>query len=90
METKIKPFKNLGLFFLLSILSVLFIAPIIIVLINSFKGQFYISDAPFSLPNALTFAGTENYLNGIERTNFFTAFFYSLFITVGSVPLAPQ
>ena len=87
METKIKPFKNLGLFFLLSILSVLFIAPIIIVLINSFKGQFYISDAPFSLPNALTFAGTENYLNGIERTNFFTAFFYSLFITVGSVLL---
>lgn len=87
MQSKIKPFKNLGLFFLLSILSVLFIAPIIIVLINSFKGQFYISDAPFSLPNALTFAGTENYLNGIERTNFFTAFFYSLFITVGSVLL---
>ena len=72
---------------LLLILSAAFIAPIVIVLFNSFKGQFYISDAPFSLPNSLTFAGFTNYLNGIEKTNFFTAFFYSLFITVGSVLL---
>ena len=60
---------------------------IIIVLINSFKGQFYISEAPFSLPNALTFAGLKNYIGGIEKTNFFTAFLYSLFVTVGSVLL---
>ena len=78
--------KDLTFLFLL-ILSVAFIAPVIIVLINSFKGQFYISEAPFSLPNSLTFAGLTNYLNGIEKTNFFTAFFYSLFITVGSVLL---
>ncbi|MBO5105761.1 MAG: carbohydrate ABC transporter permease [Clostridia bacterium] len=74
-------------FFVLLVLSVIFIAPVIIVLINSFKGQFYISDAPFSLPNALTFAGLENYTSGITKTNFFSAFFYSLFITVGSVLL---
>ena len=57
--------------FLLIILSLLFIAPVIIVLINSFKGQFYIADAPFTLPNALTFSGAENYINGIEKTVFF-------------------
>lgn len=79
--------KSTPIFLLLIILSILFIAPVIIVLINSFKGQFYISDSPFSLPNALTFSGLANYLNGIEKTNFFTAFLYSLFVTVGSVLL---
>lgn len=79
--------KSTPVFLLLIVLSALFIAPVIIVLINSFKGQFYISEAPFSLPNSLTFSGIANYLNGIERTNFFTAFLYSLFVTVGSVLL---
>ena len=83
METKSA--KNYGIFLLLVLLCALFIAPVVIVLINSFKGQFYISDAPFSLPNSLTFAGLVNYINGVQKTGFFTAFFYSLFITVGSV-----
>lgn len=78
--------RPLGTFFLL-ILSLLFIAPVIIVLMNSFKGQFYISDAPFTLPTAETFAGLTNYINGIEKTGFFPAFWYSLFITVSSVLL---
>lgn len=79
--------KSSATVFLLIILSLIFVAPIIIVLINSFKGQFYIADAPFSLPNALTFVGGENYTNGIEKTGFFSAFFYSLFITISSVLL---
>ena len=78
--------STLGTFFLL-ILSLLFIAPVIIVLINSFKGQFYISDAPFTLPTLETFSGLTNYINGIEKTGFFSAFGYSLFITVSSVLL---
>ena len=78
--------RPLGTFFLL-ILSLLFIAPVIIVLMNSFKGQFYISDAPFVLPTSETFAGLTNYTNGIEKTGFFSAFGYSLFITVSSVLL---
>ena len=78
--------RPLGTFFLL-ILSLLFIAPVIIVLMNSFKGQFYISDAPFTLPTAETFSGLTNYINGIEKTGFFSAFGYSLFITVSSVLL---
>ena len=83
---KTKKNSTLGTFFLL-ILSLLFIAPVIIVLINSFKGQFYISDAPFTLPTLETFSGLTNYINGIEKTGFFSAFGYSLFITVSSVLL---
>jgi raffinose/stachyose/melibiose transport system permease protein len=52
---------------------------------NSFKGQFYISDAPFEIPTSETFAGLTNYVNGLRKTGFFNAFLYSLFITVASV-----
>lgn len=70
---------------LLSLLVVAFLLPIVIVLMNSFKGQFYITDAPFALPNAETYAGFSNYVNGVEKIGFFSAFGYSLFITVFSV-----
>lgn len=73
------------LFIFLFLLSVIFVAPIVIVLYNSFKGQFFISGAPFALPNAQTFTGFKNYLNGIEKIGFFQAFGYSVFITVFSV-----
>jgi raffinose/stachyose/melibiose transport system permease protein len=69
----------------LSILAVLFLTPIFIVLMNSFKGRFFISDTPFALPNAQTFIGIKNYTSGIEKTGFIPAFGYSLFITVFSV-----
>ena len=65
--------------------SAAFLAPVIIVAINSFKGKFYISEEPFSLPDSETFAGLENFTSGLEKTEFFSAFFWSLFITVFSV-----
>ncbi len=70
---------------ILGVIAVLFLSPIAIVLINSFKGQFYISDAPFTLPNAETFVGFSNYISGIQKISFFSALGYSLFITVASV-----
>lgn len=73
------------LFVLLLALSALFLAPIFIVLMNSFKGRFYISDAPFEFPTNETFAGLKNYVEGVVKTGFWSAFGYSLFITVGSV-----
>lgn len=73
------------IFVILCILVVAFLAPIVFVVLNSFKGRLFISDAPFALPNAETFAGLTNYRNGIEKTDFFSAFGYSLFITVFSV-----
>ena len=75
---------NVIICIILSIFSIAFVLPVIIVAINSFKGQFYISSAPFSLPSSDTFVGIENYLNGIVRIDFFMAFAYSLFITVFS------
>lgn len=63
----------------------LFLAPILIVLINSFKSRFYVSDDPFSFPDKETFAGIENYIEGINKTDFISAFFLSVFITVFSV-----
>lgn len=73
------------LFVFLFLLSILFLAPIFIVLMNSFKGQFSISVAPFQLPDSQTFAGLTNYVNGIQKIGFMQAFAYSLFITVCSV-----
>jgi len=69
----------------LALLAVLYLAPILIVLLNSFKGRFFISDAPFALPTAQTFVGLQNYVSGIAKTGFLQAFGYSLFITVFSV-----
>ena len=73
------------LYLLLIGIGLAFLAPIIIVIYNSFKGKFYISDDPFALPNAETFSGIENYISGIEKTGFPAAFGWSLFITVFSV-----
>ena len=78
-------FRDNIIFVLLSILAVLYMAPILIVLMNSFKGRFFISDTPFALPDAQTFAGVQNYFSGIAKTGFIQAFGYSLFITVFSV-----
>ncbi len=80
-----KSYKNLfGFLFLLGV-AVLFIAPVVIVVINSFKERFSIATEPFLLPNNDTFAGLENYIEGINTTDFVSAFFWSLFITVFSV-----
>lgn len=74
-------------FIILLIISIVFIAPILLVLMNSFKGKLYVSNEPFAFPNAESFVGLKNYTNGIEKIDFFSAFFVSLFITVCSVIL---
>lgn len=73
------------LFLFLAVLAVAFLAPILIVLMNSFKGKFFISDAPFVFPNQDTYVGLENYTSGIQKIGFFSAFGMSLFITICSV-----
>ena len=83
--TMSKKVKNAFLVIFLAALTLLFLMPIIIVFMNSFKGQFYISAEPFQLPSPGTFVGLQNYFSGIEKINFFSAFGYSLFITVFSV-----
>lgn len=77
--------SNTFIYIILFILAVAFLSPIFIVLMNSFKGKFYISDTPFAFPTSDTFVGLQNYTSGIAKTGFLNAFGLSLFITVCSV-----
>lgn len=85
---KIKKKMSAGeriIFAVLCVVLVAWLTPIFLVVINSFKGTLYVSDNPFALPNAETFVGLKNYINGIEKINFFQAFGVSLWVTVASV-----
>lgn len=82
---KTKKISDAIIFVILCVLVVLFITPVYFVVMNSFKGKLYISDNPFALPTAETFSRLTNYINGIQKTNFFGAFGWSIFITVFSV-----
>ncbi len=82
---KASKIKYAAIFIALIILAALFLVPIFLVLINSFKSRFYISSAPFDLPDSTTFAGLENYINGLSSSGFAAAFLRSVFITVCSV-----
>ena len=73
------------LFVILLVLLIIFLFPIAFIVINSLKGKFFISDSPFSLPDAKTFVGLENYSTGLEKTGFFVAIGWSFFITILSV-----
>lgn len=82
-----------------SLLCIIYVLPILIVIMNSFKLKAYINRYPFRLgANSITegwdrfvagvqrsFVGLENYAEGIKKIDFFRAFGYSLFITVCSV-----
>ena len=71
---------------ILTILSLLWIYPAFMILINSLKQESAISTGTvFKIPTADTFAGLSNYLNAIESKGFLSSFCYSLFITVSSV-----
>ena len=83
-----------------SVITLLWISPLVIVLLNSFKRKAFIFKNPFSISRyslisdgfekwqkgiEKAFFGLQNYTNGIQRTNFWNAFGCSLFITVFSV-----
>lgn len=82
-----------------ALFSFAWIAPILIVILNSFKRKAYIFRNPFgisaaSLADGLNrwkagiskvMCGLLNYRNGLKATDFISCFGYSLFITVGSV-----
>lgn len=68
-----------------TILGLVYIAPILIVLMNSFKKKVYINKQPFTLPDSKTLNGVENYLTAIEKYDLLEAVGWTIFITVGSV-----
>ncbi|MCC8065817.1 MAG: carbohydrate ABC transporter permease [Clostridiales bacterium] len=83
-----------------TVLSLAWIAPMLVVLLNSFKRKAYIFKYPFGISTKSLFedgfekwragvdkamCGLLNYKNALEDTDFFSCFGTSLFITVGSV-----
>lgn len=84
---------------LFAVISIIWISPLFLVLMNSFKKKAYIFRNPFSISaNALSdgweafvegtekaFFGWTNYKNAVKMTNFFEAFGISMFITAASV-----
>ena len=68
-----------------TVISLFWIYPTVLVLINSFKRKSYISRSPFAPPTGKMFVGLENYVTGIEKTGLIQAFGYSVVITVCSV-----
>lgn len=79
-----KAFSWLGTI-LFTLIGILYIAPIIIVLINSFKEKNFISLEPFKLPTKETWTGFENYVRTINDYGFFEAVGWTVFITITSV-----
>lgn len=68
-----------------TVLGLVYIAPIIIVLYNSFKKKAYINLEPFKLPDSTNFIGLDNYRTAIDQYGFLKAVGWTVFITVGSV-----
>jgi raffinose/stachyose/melibiose transport system permease protein len=73
--------------FILAVIAIAFLVPILLVLMNSFKGKLFVVNSPFGFPTRESFAGIRNYTEGVKSTGFFSAFGWSLFITVFSVGL---
>ena len=83
--TERKRLSNALSFSFLLLLSIVFLFPLYLVLINSFKSKFNIISEPFAFPNDDTFVGLENYINGINSSGILGAFIRTAIITVGSV-----
>ena len=69
---------------LMAAVSLIYISPIFIVLLNSFKLKTAISASPFSFPSANNFVGLENFARGITFGDypFYKSVFYSTVITI--------
>ena len=77
MNKKVKHGTLLTVIF--TVLSLLYLYPIVLVFINSFKKKAYISKAPFEIPTGKMYVGLENYIRGIKQTGLIQAFGWSLF-----------
>ena len=72
-----------------AVICIVYLLPILIVLMNSFKSNAAVNTETFALPNADSFVGFQNYVKGMTFGNypFVKAVFYSLFITLVSSAL---
>ncbi len=81
--------KKTALTILFAVIAVLYLMPIVMVLMNSFKGNSFISLETFAFPTAESFVGTDNYEKGMTFGNypFLKSALYSLVITLSSTAL---
>ena len=72
-----------------AVICIVYVLPILIVLMNSFKSNAAVNTETFALPNEDTFVGLQNYIKGMTFGNypFIKAVLYSLFITLASSAL---
>ena len=85
---KAKHALNMAFTVVFAVLAVLYVYPVFMILINSFKMETAISTSTvFQLPTADTFAGAANFVAAVVSQGFLQSFFYSAFITVTSVAL---
>lgn len=71
------------------VICIIYLMPIVTVLMNSFKTNSAINTETFAPPNAQTFTGADNYVNGINvgEYPFLKSAGYSLLITISSAAL---
>ena len=76
--------RNNILTVILTVVTVFYIVPIFIVLLNSFKGNTYVKTETFALPTADSFVGWANYIKGFTFGNypFIQSIAYSFVITL--------
>ena len=72
-----------------TVICIIYVLPILIVLMNSFKSNAAVNTETFALPNEDSFVGLQNYIKGMTFGNypFIKAVLYSLFITLASSAL---
>ena len=70
---------------LFTVISLFYVAPLFIVLINSFKKKAFINLEPFKLPSEKTWVALENFANAMEKYNFLESVLWTVVMTVGSV-----
>ena len=78
--------RKMALTVVFTVICVIYVLPILIVLIYSFKTNAAVNTETFALPNSDTFMGLQNYVKGMTFGSypFIKAVFFSLFITVVS------
>ena len=72
---------------LLTILAILYLVPIVLIFINSFKDKTFISRDTFALPNEKTFVGLDNYKEALTHYGFLESIGWTFVITILSVAL---
>ena len=95
MEAKLRPYharRHWGkpaLTALFIVISILYVMPIVVVLINSFKANSFVNSETFALPSAESFVGWDNYVKGMTYGNypFLQSVANSLIITLLSTAL---